>query len=53
MGTSKAPLNFGIAVDIGSRMLYLSQKMYNAEGASAMTVTVSEKGWVVITAELR
>jgi AbrB family looped-hinge helix DNA binding protein len=27
--------------------------MYNAEGASAMTVTVSEKGWVVIPAELR
>jgi AbrB family looped-hinge helix DNA binding protein len=27
--------------------------MYNAEGASFMTVTVSEKGWVVIPAELR
>jgi AbrB family looped-hinge helix DNA binding protein len=27
--------------------------MYNAEGASVMTVTVSEKGWVVIPAELR
>jgi AbrB family looped-hinge helix DNA binding protein len=27
--------------------------MYNAKGASLMTVTVSSKGWVVIPAELR
>jgi AbrB family looped-hinge helix DNA binding protein len=34
-------------------MLYFVRNMYNAEGASVMTVTVSEKGWVVIPAELR
>jgi AbrB family looped-hinge helix DNA binding protein len=27
--------------------------MYNVTGASVVTVTVSEKGWVVIPAELR
>jgi AbrB family looped-hinge helix DNA binding protein len=33
--------------------LYFLWKMYNAGGAFIMTVTVSEKGWVVIPVELR
>jgi AbrB family looped-hinge helix DNA binding protein len=42
-----------IAVGIGFGMAPLSRDLYNAKGASVMTVAVSENGWVVIPAELR